>query len=225
MIVYHGTSLERWGVIQRQGLTPRGQHGQSNWTHSIESNPDTIYLTDAYAMHFGLSAVNCTGKKSDKVVIIEIDTDLLPGELVPDEDALEQIARQSPEGLPPRWTMQERTRYYRGKVREFAELGLDHEWSMEQLGTMGHIGTIPPAAFTRIAVIDLKKESALAWTYMDCTVLTKNYQILGGYYRALSKLIFGDQWEPYEMHEFYKLPPLKGGIRVTNLKKEVVTCL
>ena len=123
MIVYHGTSMSAWKKIRQSGLVPRGETGQSNWTHSIESNPDTIYLTDAYAMHFALSAIRGTAKKFEEAVIIEVDTDKLEkSALVADEDALEQVSRKQ-DGLPPDWSMQDRTRHYRGMVRRFQEFG------------------------------------------------------------------------------------------------------
>ena len=113
MLLYHGTSEKAWNSIKKSGIRPRGLSKKSNWKHSIESNPDTVYLTDTYPLHFAMSAIRQTGDKIDRVAIIEVDTDLLPGKLVPDEDALEQASRHQNDGLPETWTMVQRTRYYR----------------------------------------------------------------------------------------------------------------
>ena len=71
MIVYHGTSWKHWQNIKKNGLRVRGKSPRSNWTHSIESNPDTVYLTDAYAIYFGLAALSLKGDDT-KVVVIEM---------------------------------------------------------------------------------------------------------------------------------------------------------
>lgn len=219
MIVYHGTSLKAWQSIQTDGLLPREAGAKSNWDHSIESNPDTVYLSDAYAMHFGLNSLELTKDVSmNKVVIIEMETDDLPGVLVPDEDALEQVARHTRDGLPSHWGMVERTRHYRGRVHAFAEYGLDFQWSMEKLGTGGHVGAIPASYFLRAAVIDIAEAGALAFAYLDTTPSVMAYQVLGGYLRAMSAAIFGETISSYGGSDFWKLPPIGAGIEIINLR-------
>lgn len=222
MKVYHGTSLKNWKKIKKTGLLPRMSSRQSNWKHSIESNIDTVYLTDAYAMHFGLSAVNNTGDKFDDAVIIELDTGTLTGHLVPDEDALEQYARKSDDGLPEDWDIMRRTQHYKRLVREFASSGIDYEWSLKTLGTCGHIGVISPKHFTRVAIIDIKAESKLSWMYMNCQVSVMNYRFLGPHYRRVSKAIFGEI-NPMEENEIelqgYEVPEMGTGIQIIELNK------
>lgn len=218
MLVYHGTSLQAWQVIQTAGLLPRDAGTKSNWDHSIESNPDTVYLTDAYAMHFGLNALNPSKDVAmNKVVIIEMETDDLPGPLVPDEDALEQVSRYSEDGLPRHWNMVERTRFYRGKVHKYAEYGLDFYWSMEELGTGGHVGAIPASYFLRAAVIDIVEAHALVFAYLDTTPSVLAYKVMRGYLRAMAAAIFGTTIPEYEGSEFWKLPPIGAGIEIINL--------
>lgn len=221
--VYHGTSLTRWNLIKNQGLLPRGKSKKSNWTHSIESNPETVYLTDAYALYFALETLNQCKGKFDNAVIIEMDTDNLPGTLVPDEDALEQVARRSDDGLPPSWSMKERTRHYRGMTKEYAKHGMDFFWSLQVLGTGGHIGKIDPKFFSRIAIIDIKKEAALSWAFMDTQVSVMNYKYLGSRWRFLSKKIFGDSYEDIDpLSAYLPYPEFQGGIEVINLSTETV---
>lgn len=226
MIVYHGTSWANWQKIKTEGLRVRGSSSKSNWTHSIESNPDTVYLTYAYAIYFGLSALSLEGDDT-KVVVIELDTDDLPGILVPDEDALEQVSREHPkgDGLPRHWSMQERTRYYRGLTREYAEMGLDFEWSMKALGTGGHLGDIPPQFFRRAAIFDPKEEKALSWAFYDTSVAVINYHILGARWRSLHRMLFGGvAGEPHPFDPISQLPKIEGNVQIIDFSKEPV-CL
>lgn len=221
MLVYHGTSLAKFQSIKKKGLTPRGSKKKSNWTHTIESNPDTIYFSDAYAMYFGLNAMNVDRGKDDSVVIIEVDTDDLPGALVADEDALEQVSRRQ-DGLPADLGMIDRTRHYRAMVREYADHGYGFEWSMKTLGTGGHIGAIPPEYFRRIAVIDVQKSTELAFAFMDCQVSVMNYRFVGARYRSLSRMIFGEPPHKDDYDQLCQLPltmpPLGDGIKILTLE-------
>lgn len=224
MIVYHGTSWANWQKIKTEGLRVRGSSSKSNWTHSIESNPDTVYLTNAYAIYFGLSALSLEGDDT-KVVVIEMDTDDLPGRLVPDEDALEQVARnQGSDGLPKHWSMQERTRYYRGMTSVYAEQGLDFEWSMSVLGTGGHLGDIPASCFRRVAIFDPKDEKALAWAFYDTSVSVINYQVLGPRWRSIHHMIFEDPPEPTSndiMGSLMGMPAIQGNVQILNFSESV----
>jgi hypothetical protein len=88
MKLYHGTNYDRWPLIQKNGLQPRSVHRRrSNWKHTIESNPQTIYLSNGYAQYFAFAA---TKQKKGKGLIIEIETDRLdPLLFAADEDAME----------------------------------------------------------------------------------------------------------------------------------------
>lgn len=220
--------MHRWKQIQKHGLIPRGNHGESNWTHSIESNPDTIYFSDAYAMNFALASLNTDNLKKDHAVIIEVDSASLTQDLlVPDEDALEQVSRQmgpGKDGLPAQWSMNERTRYYRAQTLAYADKGLGFEWSMKELGTAGHLGAVPPDHFTRVAVIDIKACAAIAWEYMNSQVSIMNYKFCGARYRALNALIFNDPYKfgPEDVMADIKMPERpKKGIHLLELKTKV----
>lgn len=221
MKVYHGTALSNLPAILKKGLAPRKHKVKSNWKHSIESNPDTVYFTDAYALYFALNAMRIDNGKDDKAVLIEVDTDDLPGLLVPDEDALEQAGRNQ-DGLPPSMDMIARTRHYRKMTRRFAETDLDFFWSMQTLGTGGHIGVVPSSCFRRIAVIDVQKDAEVAWAFMDASVSVMNYRFIGAKFRLLTKLIFGDTPDPADMEYMsgfpMPLPTFHGGIQVSVLE-------
>lgn len=226
MKMYHGTSMKRWKQIQKIGLVPRGENGLSNWTHSIESNPDTIYFSTCYAMNFALASVSTGNLKKDHAVIIEVDSDTLdPENLVPDEDALEQVSRRMKrgDGLPTHWSMQERTRFYRGQTKSYAAEGLGFEWSMNELGTAGYMGVVEPHHFTRVAVVDIKDAAAICWEYMNSQVSIMNYKFCGPRYRALNAMIFNDPYtlSPEEVMGQVPMPIRpKKGVHVLELKRK-----
>lgn len=194
MILYHGTKFSAWEKIKEEGLIPRSQGAGSNWEHTVESDPDTIYLTDAYAFYFSLMSVN-NSSTNESAVVLEIDTNKLNNKkFVADEDALEQASRLSKEGdgLPKNWGMNERTIHYRNMAPEYAKVGYGHDWSLKVLGTCGYRGKIPLSAITRVAIIDWKENKELSWTFLDPTITLMNYKIVGAKYRAYSKHIFND---------------------------------
>lgn len=220
MLLYHGTNLSNWEKIKSQGLVPRGKSGTSNWEHSIESNPDTVYLGSAYAPYFALCSANEETETPRTAVVIEVDMDDLdPRLMVPDEDALEQAFRWGDDGLPKHWNMIERTRHYRSKTLEYRDAGLDHLWSLSVLGTMGYLGKIPPSAFRRVALIDVKLAYAVSWEFLNAQVSVNNFRFVGKKYINLTKALFGDPVEPVEGLEFMAPPVVGPGVTILNLEE------
>jgi hypothetical protein len=210
MLLYHGTSFKNWEKIKENGLLPRKLGSKSNWEHTVESDPNTVYLTDAYAMYFSFQ---CTEKneetgKLDKAVIIEIDSSLLnQKKFVADEDALEQVSRNTPsgDGLPSNMTIEERTVHYGKMAKRYAEVGYGHEWSLKALGTCGYKDKIPLKAITRVAIIDLTKQQQLSVFFWDPSISILNYRFIGAKYRALNALIFGNEPKSEDMEFLKKL--------------------
>jgi hypothetical protein len=223
MHLYHGTSFSSWEKIQETGLLPRKLGGSSNWEHTVESDPDTVYLTDAYAMYFSYQCTNeDKNGKLDKAVIIEVDSSLLnQKKFVADEDALEQVSRNTPggDGLPSSMTMEDRTIHYRKMAKRYAEVGYGHEWSLKALGTCGYKGKIPLKAITRVAIIDLTKQKQLS-VFLDPSISIMNYKIVGAKYRALNALIFGNEPKSEDM-DFLK--QLHMSIDLDNFNRDGIT--
>lgn len=197
MKVYHGTSERFLNRISQMGIMPRKLTGNSNFKHSIESHPGVVYLTNAYAVYFGLGVVNQVGEHFERIAILEVDTDLLePAKLVADEDALEQMSRHTPggDGLPPGWSMKQRTRYYRDNLKRYAKNGFGFEWSLSVLGTGGHFGPVPRPAITRVALIDMATDNTkrLCWKHMNPTISVQNYHYCAGSYMRDLYRIFGE---------------------------------
>lgn len=187
MKLYHGTTAKVARAALAGGLRARGNR-KSNWEHA-PSRPDAVYLTSAYAMHF---ATCCADPKEKLWGIVEVETDRLnPFRLAPDEDFLEQRGRKH-DGVDG--DMLARTKHYRDRLWGFqCDTGGKPNWlhSVEGLGNCAHEGPIPADAVTRVALIS-KDRADIRWA-SDPTISLINFRILGGYYKALTAVIFGDE--------------------------------
>jgi hypothetical protein len=188
MKLYHGTTEAFALEALKKGLRPRGRR-KSNWPDAA-SCKDAVYLTNAYPLYYAINATDPAMKTLP--AIIEIDTLHLDEDLLaPDEDAIEQVTRRNNNPCPEGWSMLKRTRYFRDRLADYT--GMD-QWltSLKALGNCTYLGTIPPEAMTRMAVIDPAKASTVCWMAMDAQIILPNYNICGAKYRALTKWIFND---------------------------------
>lgn len=153
----------------------------------VESHPDLVYLTVAYAPYFGLQAA-----KGKKMAIVEIDTDSLDeSKMLPDEDFIEQVTRTDKKntvGIDGK-TLNERTEYIRNHLDEFS--GFWRE-SVEHLGHCAYKGVIPNSAVTRVAVIEISKCRQMCFEALEPTITIINYKICGPQYRTLTKWFMGE---------------------------------
>jgi hypothetical protein len=182
--LYHGTTVSAAQRALEIGIRPRREHGRSNWKRTIESNPKTVYLTDAYPLYF---AFNAAEHKQEEAAVLQIAVDRLDQLwLVPDEDVLEQAGRGH-DGITG--SMKKRTRFYRDRI-------LDHlatdmwKHSLEAMGTCGSMKPIPPEAITRVAYVpqDCRQLSMAA---CDAMIVLANYRFCGTKYRNLTNRLFG----------------------------------
>lgn len=201
MLLYHGTAERHLEKIMTEGLRPRGNR-VGNWVHSVESNPNAIYLTNAYALHFAVAAA---GNADGKFVVLEIDTDHLDeSDLTPDEDFLEQVSRNDTNFPCHGWSMPRRTRWFRAHMRNFNS---HWETSLQRLGNAAYFGNIPPEAITRVALVERKPIHPIVFM-SDPTISLMNYHLMGGYYRGLTAILFGDEPEP-NADPFHRLDDVK----------------
>jgi hypothetical protein len=217
MKLYHGTSSQWLPKIRNEGIKPRGR-SKGNWSTTIESNPNAVYLTDAYPLHF---AEKARGDKKHPSVVFEIDTDKLnPFLFAPDEDFLEQATRNSPEFPEIKdKSMHERTKWFRR--RAFKKYKYLFDESLKGLGTCCYYGIIPPKAITRYALIEPKAPLKFM---SDPSISLMNYKIMGEYYRTLVRHLFNDPLPEIkdEVSKVLGLDKLaqvpRDGIFVTNLE-------
>lgn len=190
MRLYHGTSEEHLDSILAKGIQPRETHGNSNWDHTVTSRPNLVYLTDTYPWYFGLQA----GTGDNWPAVLEVDVQL--ESLVPDEDALAQALST----LPNQSTgLFELTRQVRPEMNGGLKL-----WSLENLGTVAHLGTIPSTTIYRYAVC---RDRQFLSQVIEPTISFLNRQLCGPRYQQLLALSFGDVVEmnlvPQEFSEAF----------------------
>lgn len=191
MKLYHGTSLKAANRMIREGIKPRWSGGTDNWKHTVTSNPNCVYLTCAYPLHFMWNA--CKGKTRFGAVV-EIETDRLDMlKLLPDEDTLAQVDQHTNKDTPmvTGTSLYEKTAWYRDHLTQWSD-GQSWIKSLDTMGTCCHYGVVPPTAITRIAVIDLNKNRHLILQY-DPTISILNYSVMEPFYRASSQALFGDE--------------------------------
>lgn len=179
MKLYHGTSEKKLEKIMREGLVPRGRR-KGNW-ETAPSRGDSVYLTEGgYAIYFGQAA---TQGERMAVVEVEVDEDLL----LPDEDFLEQSSRKQTDFAFLGTNMLDRTLWFRDNATYFRKHWRD---SLERLGTVSHLGDIGAEQITRAITLPVSCPISFA---ADPTISLDNHAYLGGYYRQLMRLAFGDE--------------------------------
>lgn len=193
MKLYHGTSAAALPAILEKGIVPRGSR-VGNFSHSVESCPEAVYLTDTYPLYF--AALAAAEADSFEGAIVEIETDLMRDYLFnADEDALEQAGRGGRDGLPKKWTLKRRTKHYRDQL-----LTTRWDWraSLKAMGTCAYMSTIRPSAITRVIVIDFQQHPRLHLAAIDASISLLNYKFCSTEHRLMTKWVFGDDPEPDE---------------------------
>ena len=196
MFLYHGTSEKVGRNALTEGLLPRCQHRlHTNWDHTIESNPDMIYLTKTYAGYF---AANASQKKfcNDnpivaKWAIIEVDLTNREHRLYPDEDVLAQAVKDPASKIKGFETMTlfEATRFFRDHIGTYKYTWPD---TLKFMGTVGYKGPIPPKAIKRVAIFDPDENPAIALQLMDPTITHLNHKLMCQKYETLTRWLMGD---------------------------------
>lgn len=197
MKLYHGTNDTALPSMLREGLLCKATSNHAgNWSHSVQSAANRVYMTDVYAPYFAFHAAS--KRDGDKAVLFEIDSDKLDQEqLLPDEDFLEQATRNvSVRGLRKGAGMRARTTWFRDNATRWRSLWND---SLSHLGTCAHLGNIPTHAITRYAVVDPKVCIALWMEAADAMVVLANHRFCSGKYAALTRLIFDNDLNAEEL--------------------------
>ena len=223
MLLYHGTTEAVARLALKEGLKPRSELGiDGNWDHTVTSNPDNVYLTSAYAAYFAYSATPNNEKVGDtKWGIVVVDTDLLdPDSMMPDEDWLEQVTRNSTVPNDDLYDelreagelkdagdrMKARTLWYREHLWAYGHLW---EESINGLGTAAYSGVIEPDAITQVSIFDPKLNHFIGSMAIDPMISVLNFKFCGDKYRALHEWLLGRDVDPERlvMAPWPLLPP------------------
>lgn len=200
MLLYHGTTKSVADKALKSGLKPRGTR-RSMWDQ--KSDPNSVYLTNAYAPYFSVAA--CGVKNETFGAVLQIDTDKIKTNFLSqalffaDEDACEQATRKS---FPEDWNMNRRTDFWRDNPLVANKNGLDWKWSLDVLGTCRYNEIIPSEAITKVAIWN-EKEYPMVFIF-DPTITLINYQIMGSRYRRLTQM-FMQEPETEEIQEIDKM--------------------
>jgi hypothetical protein len=203
-MLYHGASAKNLESIKSKGILPRKMiGGRGNWEHTVQSNPNAVYITNCYAWHFAGAA----SEFDETGIIYEIDdTLLLPWLLCPDEDVLEQGTRtvgptkDNPNFAQTDWDMKKRTRHYRKLAREMPHLA---KQSLDLMGTAAYYGPIPWNYITRYATIEWPKlNEVIKWRALDSSVSVANYRFLKSRHEALMRWFFKEPVTVEELDGF-----------------------
>lgn len=178
----HGTTSKKLAQIAREGLRPRhGRRGSTNWSKH-PSHPKAVYLTTAYAMHYGY----CAAADGDFITILDIDVASLGREtLVADEDS---YATARVEGFE--WVQElslpDRVAYWRNNLK-----ATDAAQSLRVLGNCACMGSIAPAAIKAVRLLSRQEVAMLTVGVCDPVIHPMNFKLMGGYFQRFNAWLVG----------------------------------
>lgn len=184
--LYHGTSTKHLPDIILNGIKPRGKR-QGVWEEKgCPSREDMVYLTNSYAPFFAQqSCLYEDGEYIDKPVVLEIclSDKQCDKRLYPDEDYLEQLARDNPEGLHPEYfdlDLENKTKFFRERLEHYKVM-----WShsLNGLGNVAYKGIVLPKFIKRYSILDEDR----ILEYSDPVISILNQRVLGNRYQKICR--------------------------------------
>ena len=191
--LYHGTSTRNLDDIMKNGIKPR-RESEGVWDDDCQSREDMVYLTNSYAPFFAQQA--CLLKDGEyiyKPVVIEVSiSDKQANKrLYPDEDYLEQLARDNGSSLPESYFSLDlvgKTKFFRERLEHYQPMWTH---SLQGLGNVAFKGVVYPKFINRYTILDEDK----IIDYSDPVICIPNQRFLGHkYHKVCSELIWS---EPY----------------------------
>ena len=187
MRYFHGTTESCLNSIEKKGLMPRGKR-RGVWD-KFPSATDRVYLTTAYAIFYATAAATILkqrGGKMERGVVIEVDP--YPGKFVPDEDALAQQNWMDEDFAHMNdWSLEDKSTFWRDNAPQYPGMAW---WSEENLGTLAHMGKIPPSQIKKVVTFDITPDHLIGH---DPSITLMNYRLLGGRYEAaLARFVDSD---------------------------------
>ncbi len=177
MILYHGTSTKYLHEILENGILPREVSGnEGNWTGSVESKLNFVYLTSAYPVYF--SQIAASNTNSD-LAILQIDVD--ENELYPDEDFIARVF----------WNQHGRQGELKDLNRYFdpSDYQQIYRACLEHNGT-ACINTIEPQAILSHVVLEAQNIGLIMEIGGDAMPIPLNYKVYGDHYTKCIEVLF-----------------------------------
>ena len=165
MILYHGTSSLFIHDILEHGIKCRREKDSLWLAHP--SCADRVYLTNAYAVFFAKAAADDVGGEP---MILEVDVSDRMCNLVPDEDVMGQVEWADLPELRD-MSLKQRTEYWKKRTHEMHHFA---DFSLEQLGTVAHMGDIPAEDINTHLVLDWENPAIIGH---DPMISLQNFKI------------------------------------------------
>jgi len=185
MILYHGTSKRYADLIMKEGFKSRSETKNSNWDHTIVSQEDFIYLTNAYAFYFAQAAAEdpiCS------IIQVEVNDD----DIFPDEDFIRQVNK-----IPNEVHID---------IVDYMHCGL---LSLEHLGNCA----VYPECIKILGRKDFNIKDMIA--YSDPSISLINYRLMKEYYKELIRRWWNDEdYKNIDQSEMITKALMKGGCDV-----------
>jgi hypothetical protein len=208
-MIFHGTDARYLDDILTHGLRPWNEFKEgSNWA-AIPTRPGLVYLSEVYGLYYAQGA----GDATSDMALIEIDeSELDPSNFYPDEDFIAQLfweAKSIGEEIPTDLA----------KIEDVATLTRLIDPAVFQsmagscrvhFGNASYMGTIPPAAFRRHAVVPHNKQNSVLHALSGDPALSMlNTLLVGERYRSLCDFVISDKRHPLaalSLREYLALP-------------------
>jgi hypothetical protein len=206
MRIYHGTTETVALLAMQQGISPRSRTGhKGNWEHTVDSHPEMVYLTSAYAPFFAMMAA----EPDEFWGIVEVETDkLVEVNLLPDEDYLAHKSSRNSSfnhelqnawdgDFPDGADVKRRAAWFRERLKE-CTFAYGWEDSIREMGNCAHEGVVPAHAITRVAIFDPRSNPCANIAAGDPSVSIMNYKLCGHSHREITKWFMKD---PYDLNQ------------------------
>lgn len=186
--LYHGTRTSIVPTVLAHGLLPRSRSGSDNWSHTVSSHRDAVYLTSAYALHFALGC-----RLEGDPCILRIRTAALDSpKLVADEDSYSLLGASHPK-LSRYADLHERVAFWRDRLAE-----TDAALSLAKLGNCAYLDGIPAESIDSVLVLSREQAQHLVFAFADPVISPLNFRIFGPDYIGFTQWLFTRelQWTP-----------------------------
>ncbi len=185
-ILYHGTSGAQALDALRHGIKPRRETRTSTWSER-PSNPNCVYLTDAYPVYFAAAAAM---RNNDAyAAVLEIDTAYLDASMLrADEDVFEQTSRGRDTVAGTRL---ERVSHYSNALKNDFQQAVG---SLDAMGSCAYNDYIPPNAIMRMALLQMNPPIPPVQWSSNATISVANYHFCWMEHGAITEWVMNNRW-------------------------------
>jgi hypothetical protein len=195
-MIFHGTDARHLDDVLTHGLRPWNEFkSASNWG-AIPARPGFVYLSEVYGLYYAQGA----GDETSGMALIEIDDGVLdPSRIFPDEDFIAQLfweAKALGEEIPVDLAQIDSV----AELTQAIDPVLFQDMTVScrvHFGNAAYMGTIPPSAIRRHAVVPFNRENqVLHFLSSDPSLSMINTLVVGERYRSLCDFVISGKRHP-----------------------------